>query len=115
MPLSVPTAARVEDPVPEVEPLPEVAPTVHVVQGVVRRLQVDAEPLHQPRVGGKRLHLPRTLTKIRILTMMGAHSCGDLIDVNTSHTPDRSPTATLAKRPYYHYHHHQDQNTSFDI
>jgi hypothetical protein len=86
-----------------------------VVQGVVRRLQVDAEPLHQPRVGGKRLHLPRTLTKIRILTMMGAHSCGDLIDVNTSHTPDRSPTATLAKRPYYHYHHHQDQNTSFDI
>jgi hypothetical protein len=27
-------------------------------------------------------------------SMMGAHSCGDLIDVNTSHTPERSPTAT---------------------
>jgi hypothetical protein len=36
--------------------------------------------------------------------MMGAHSCGDLIDVDTSHTPERSPTATLAKRAYYHHH-----------
>jgi hypothetical protein len=28
----------------------------------------------------------------------------DLVDVNISHTPERSPTATLAKRAYTHHH-----------
>jgi hypothetical protein len=39
-------------------------------------------------------------------SMKGAHSCGDLVGVYTSHTPERSPTATVAKRGYYNHHHH---------
>jgi hypothetical protein len=34
-------------------------------------------------------------------SMLGAHSCGDLV---YNHTPEGSPTAILAKHAYYHHH-----------
>lgn len=55
-------------------------------------------------------HLPVLTGKSELVdcqkaSMRGAHSCSDLVDVNTSHTPERSPTATVAKLAHYHHHH----------
>ena len=45
-----------------------------------------------------------TLNKVdcQKASMMSAHRCGDLV---YNHTPERSPTATVAKRAYHHHHH----------
>jgi hypothetical protein len=49
-----------------------------------------------------RYHLTLNEVDCQRASIMGAHSCGDLV---YNHTPEKSPTATLAKRAYYYYHH----------
>jgi hypothetical protein len=53
----------------------------------------------------QRYHLTLNEVDCRKASVMGdAISCGDLVNVNSSHAPERSPTATMAKRAYYHHH-----------
>ena len=48
-----------------------------------------------------RYHLTLNKVDCQKASMMGAHTCGDLV---YNQPPERSPTATLAKRAYYHHH-----------